>query len=37
MTKPYQLTDLLYGPGEAVLGSLMTDQDALAYAKELRI
>lgn len=30
MTKPYQLTDLLYGPGEAVPGSHMTDEDALA-------
>ncbi len=34
MTTPYQLTNLLYGPGDVVPGSHMTDEEALAYARK---
>lgn len=34
MTTPYQLTTLLYGPGEFVPGSAMTDEEALTYARK---
>lgn len=34
MTTPYQLTTLLYGPGDVVPGSSMTDEEALAYARK---
>lgn len=34
MTTPYQLTSLLYGPGDDVPGSDMTDEEALTYARK---
>ena len=34
MTTPYQMTTLLYGPGEFVPGSAMTDEEALTYARK---
>lgn len=34
MTTPNQLTTLLYGPGDVVPGSSMTDEEALAYARK---
>ncbi|EPK5821768.1 hypothetical protein QOZ52_02795 [Pseudomonas aeruginosa] len=34
MTTPNQLTNLLYGPGDVVPGSVMTDEEALAHARK---
>ncbi len=34
MTIPNQLTNLLFGPGEVLHGSGMTDDEALAYARK---
>lgn len=35
MNDPHALTELLYGPGEPMPGSMMTDERALAFSREI--